>query len=145
MSTAFSKFDKIEIELLKEANMTYRVGDSSFTRDGRASVVVSRDKAQGSVEVEKEGKKFNQTRRIGYINGLNKADRTDFNEVIKEVREKETPKDRLAYLQQTLTDIGDDPKKRILKRYLEGEMTFLMNSTGVKPKTYPVQVDQLVK
>jgi len=125
--------------------MTYRVGDSSFTRDGRASVVVSRDRAQGTVEVEKEGKKFNETRRIGYINGLNKADRTDFNEVIKEVREKETPKDRLEYLQQTLTDIGDDPKKRILKRYLEGELTFLMNSTGVKPKTYPVQVDQLVR
>ena len=36
--------------------MTYRVGDSSFTRDGRASVVVSRDRAQGTVEVEKEGK-----------------------------------------------------------------------------------------
>ena len=125
--------------------MTYRVGDSSFTRDGRASVVVYRDRAQGTVEVEKEGKKFNETRRIGYINGLNKADRTDFNEVIKEVREKETPKDRLEYLQQTLTDIGDDPKKRILKRYLEGELTFLMNSTGVKPKTYPVQVDQLVR
>ena len=125
--------------------MTYRVGDSSFTRDGRASVVVSRDRAQGTVEVEKEGKKFNETRRIGYINGLNKADRTDFNEVIKEVREKETPKDRLEYLQQTLTDIGDDPKKRILKRYLEGELTFLMNSTGVKPQTYPVQVDQLVR
>ena len=125
--------------------MTYRVGDSSFTRDGRASVVVSRDRAQGTVEVEKEGKKFNETRRIGYINGLNKADRTNFNEVIKEVREKETPKDRLEYLQQTLTDIGDDPKKRILKRYLEGELTFLMNSTGVKPQTYPVQVDQLVR
>ena len=68
--------------------MTYRVGDSSFTRDGRASVVVSRDRAQGTVEVEKEGKKFNETRRIGYINGLNKADRTDFNEVIKEVRRR---------------------------------------------------------
>ena len=40
--------------------MTYRVGDSSFTRDGRASVVVSRDRAQGTVEVEKEGKKFNK-------------------------------------------------------------------------------------
>jgi hypothetical protein len=137
--------DKIEVGLFKEAIMTYRVGDSSFTRDGRASVVVSRDKAQGSVEVEKEGKKFNQTRRIGYINGLDKADRSDFNNVVKEVREKETPKDRLDYLQKTITDIGDDPKKRILKRYLEGELTFLMNSTGVKPKTYPVQVDQLVK
>ena len=125
--------------------MTYRVGDASFTRDGRASVVVSRDKAQGSVEVEKEGERFNKTRRIGYINGLNKQDRTDFNEVVKEVREQETPKDRLEYLQKTIADIGDDPKKRILKRYLEGEMTFLMNSTGVKPKTYPVQVDQLVR
>ena len=125
--------------------MTYRVGDASFTRDGRASVVVSRDKAQGSVEVEKEGERFNKTRRIGYINGLNRQDRTDFNEVVKEVREQETPKDRLEYLQKTIADIGDDPKKRILKRYLEGEMTFLMNSTGVKPKTYPVQVDQLVR
>ena len=91
--------------------MTYRVGDASFTRDGRASVVVSRDKAQGSVEVEKEGERFNKTRRIGYINGLNKQDRTDFNEVVKEVREQETPKDRLEYLQKTIADIGDDPKK----------------------------------
>ena len=145
MTATYLKMDKIEVGLFKAAIMTYRVGDSSFTRDGRASVVVSRDKAQGSVEVEKEGKKFNQTRRIGYINGLDKADRSDFNNVVKEVREKETPKDRLDYLQKTITDIGDDPKKRILKRYLEGELTFLMNSTGVKPKTYPVQVDQLVK
>ena len=73
-----------------------------------------------SVEVEKEGERFNKTRRIGYINGLNKQDRTDFNEVVKEVREQETPKDRLEYLQKTIADIGDDPKKRILKRYLEG-------------------------
>ena len=125
--------------------MTYRVGDSSFTRDGRPSVVTNRDRAQGTVKVEKHGEKFDKTRRVGYINGLNKDQRESYNSVVKEVREKETPKERLDLLQKKVAEIKDDPKKITLKRYLEGEITYLMNSTGVKPKDYSIETDQLVR
>ena len=125
--------------------MTYRIGDASFTRDGRPSVVTNRNRDTGIVTVEKRGENFEKTRRVGYINGLNKDQRENFNEVVKEVREKDTPRERLNLLQEKINEVKDDPKKVTLKRYLESELTYLMNSTGVKPKDYKIDADQLVR
>lgn len=123
--------------------MGFKVGDRYFNRDGYPGVILGRDQKTEALIVEKEGPNFDKARNIGYINGLNPQERGEFEKIITEVREKKDPRERVAMLQSAVEQIRDDPRKHVLTRYLEGEMSHIMNTEGINPRIYTVDESKL--
>ena len=115
--------------------MRFEVGDMIFTRDGRPAVVTGR-KETGHVIVENKGDTFEKTRKFGFSNGLNPKERTEYQKIVKDARQEEAPEDRVSKIKARVDQIGLDPKNWVLKRYLQGEMSYIMNSEGVHPQTF---------
>ena len=118
--------------------MGFQVGDMVFTRDGRPSVVTGR-RESGHVELERKGEAFENKRKLGLTNGLNSKNRSEFESIIREVRSLESPEARVDQLRSKVAELGQEPSNRVLKRYLESEMSFIMNSEGVHPNTFVVE------
>ena len=115
-----------------------KVGDNYFARDGRPGVVVDRDPKSGKLVVENQGEQFDKSRSYGYINGLSQTERQEFRKIIDQAREKEDPEERISTLQRQIEELQVDPKKQALTRYLEGELSHLMYTEAVFPRTYKV-------
>jgi hypothetical protein len=123
--------------------MGLKVGDNYFNRDGYPGVIVARDLKSGHLVVEKEGPNFDRARNIGYINGLSPQERGEFESIIREVREKEDPRERVSLLQGAVEQLRTDPKKQVLSRYLEGEMAHIINSEGLSPRIFTIDETKL--
>ncbi len=123
--------------------MGFKVGDSYFNRDGYPGVILDRDQKTDQLIVEKDGPNFNKTRNIGYINGLSPQERGEFESIITKVREEKDPRERVAMLQGVVEQLQDDPKKQVLTRYLEGEMSHIMNSEGISPRIFKIDETKL--
>ena len=117
--------------------MRFQPGDIIFSRNGRPAVVTGR-KETGHVEVERAGEKFEKSRKFGFANGLKPQDRQEYERVIRESREEEAPENRVSKIKAKVDEIGLDPKNWVLKRYLQGEMSYIMNSENVHPTTFVV-------
>ncbi|SMF21655.1 hypothetical protein [Pseudobacteriovorax antillogorgiicola] len=115
--------------------MRFQPGDMVFTRDGRPAVVVGR-KDTGHVKLERKGEAFEKTRHFGFANGLTPKVRTEYEKVVREARQEEAPEKRVSKIKAKVDEIGLDPKNWVLRRYLEGEMSFIMNSENVHPTTF---------
>ena len=115
--------------------MKYDVGSMVFDRIGRPGVVVKRN-SDGSAVAEKSGERFEQAKLNGFINGLNPTDRKDFNQVSAEVRQRKIPEEKVAFLQEKVEQLRQDPTRWVLKRYLESEMAFIMKSEGNHPPDF---------
>lgn len=118
--------------------MGFKVGDSYFNRDGRPGVVASRDPETQALEIEREGPTFEKTRAAGYINGLKEDERSDFQSILLAMREKPEVADRVTWLQSQIDVLKQDPRRHVLTRYLESELSHIMNSEGIYPRTYRV-------
>ncbi len=118
--------------------MGLKVGDSYFNRDGHPGVVKGRDPKSAALEIETEGEEFEKTRAIGYINGLKPAERQEFQSIIKTMREKTGAAERVSWLQGQIETLQEDPKRHVLTRYLESEMSHVMNSAGINPRSYRI-------
>ncbi len=123
--------------------MGFKIGDSYFNRDGYPGVILARDQKTDQLIVEKDGPNFNKTRNIGYINGLSPQERGEFESIITKVREEKDPRERVAMLQGVVEQLQNDPKKQVLSRYLEGEMSHIMNSEGISPRIFKIDETKL--
>ncbi len=123
--------------------MGLKVGDSYFNRDGYPGVILGRDPKSQALQVEKEGPNFEKTRRFGYINGLSPQERGEFEGIINEMREQESPAERMSWIHQQLDTMRQDPKKQVLTRYLEGEMAHIMNTEGISPRVYSIDENKV--
>lgn len=119
--------------------MSYQIGDRVFTRDGRPALVVGRNENTESLVLEEHGEKFEKTRKYGYINGLSPEERKDYKTVIDEARKHESADMRVQVLQQRIEAMRADPSRQVLRRYLESEMTHIINSEGVKLDRYEIE------
>ena len=117
--------------------MRFNPGDMIFTRDGRPGLITGR-RDTGHVIFETRGEKLDKARKHGLVNGLKVEERQEFDAIIKEARQEELPENRLQKLQQKVEEMGVDPKKWALKRYLSGEMSYIMSSEGVHPQNYEI-------
>lgn len=118
--------------------MGLKVGDTYFNRDGYVGIVKERDPKNGSLVVEREGEAFEKTRAIGYINGLQPEERQEFQRIVSTMREKKDALERVNWLQGQIETMQEDPKKHVLTRYLESEMSHVMNSAGINPRSYRI-------
>ena len=115
--------------------MRFSVGDMMFSREGRPAVVIGREPT-GHVIAERKGEKFEKARKLGFINGLAPNQRSKFVEIVKEAKEKAAPEERVQHIQERVNELQTDPKNWVLKRYLESEMAYIMNSEGIHPNTF---------
>ncbi len=118
--------------------MGFKVGDTYFNRDGRPGVVVGRDSASQSLNIEREGEGFEKTRAFGYINGLKEDERQTFRSILETMREKPEAAERVTWLQGQIEELKTDPRRHVLTRYLESELAHVMNTEGIYPRTYRI-------
>ncbi len=118
--------------------MAFQIGDTIFSRNGQPSVLTDRNDKTGELRVETSGEKLEQTKKRGYVNGLDPATRTRFNEILDVVRTIPEPEKRVEELRTRIDEIKADPRQRILTRYLTSEMAHLMNTHRIVPKEYSV-------
>lgn len=118
--------------------MVLRVGDALFNRNGNAGFVVKRDAEKQTLDVAQSGPEYEKGRRYGFINGLEPNVRKEFEEVIDKARELEEPRERVDFLHKQIEVLKEDPRRGSLTRYLQGEMSHIMNSEGISPRIYTV-------
>lgn len=118
--------------------MGFKVGDTYFNRDGRPGVVITRDLKNQALVVEKDGPQFEDTRAFGYINGLKEEERQEYRSILKTMKEKPEISERVTWLQGQIEELKQDPRRHVLTRYLESELSHVMNSEGIYPRTYMI-------
>lgn len=123
--------------------MAFQIGDLIFNRSGEPGLVKARDPKTEELTVARRGKEFDQSKKYGYINGLGPNERQDYQVIIDEVRQADKPMERIMKLKERIDEIQNDPKKQVLKRYLESEMAHIMNSNGISLDTYNIDERKL--
>ncbi len=118
--------------------MSFSIGDTVFDKKGRPGTVIGRDE-KAQLVVDQKDDAYQKARRRGFVNGLKDDQRVKFNEVIDQVLEKETTRERVDQLQEKIDELRTDPRNHAVTRYLEGEMLHMMNSEGLHPRSYKVQ------
>jgi hypothetical protein len=114
------------------------VGDTLFNADGRPGVVVGKNRQEGDLLIQRQGEQFDAARRRGYINGLPPEGRKQFNEIIDKLLNIEDSKEKVSVLSAKIQELKEDPRNHLLTKYLEGELAYLMNSSGIFPKEYKI-------
>ncbi len=125
--------------------VTLRVGDSIFNRDGAPGFVIKRDPEKQTLDVAQRGPEWEKGRRYGFINGLEPQQRQEFEQVIDEVRQLKDSRERVDLLHQKIEVLKDDPRRNILTRYLQGEMAHIMNSEGISPRIYTIDENKTIR
>lgn len=120
-----------------------RPGDMIFDRVGRPAVVTKLDQEKDQIVLERQGQNFDKARAKGILNGLTVEDRSEFDEVMAEVRADGDPKKRIQAINERLEELRSDPKKFMIVRYLEGEMSHIMNTEKLHPRQYRVDIDSI--
>ena len=114
----------------------HRVGDSIFNVNGKPGLVVDRHSVSGELTVNIDRPEVTKKYRNGYINGLSENERSEFNNILDEVKGVENLTDRVAIPKKKIGELSTEPKNRILAGYLSAELFHLMHSTGIQPKQY---------
>ena len=119
--------------------MSIRVGDTVFIRDGSPGVVKGRDEYSGTLKLDAELKSVQEQTRNGIINGLPEDLRGKLNQIVDGIKESSAdPKERVERLGGVLNELEKDPTQITLARYVRGEMHFLMNTFGIKPREFSI-------
>ena len=115
-----------------------KLGDVVFTGDGRPSVVKARDEKKGNLNLDRTHEALKTSLRHGYKNGLNEEQRSDFNSILDDVKELESPMERVEELKSILSELEKDPTKFILTRYVRSELSHIMNTHGIQARLFTV-------
>ncbi len=123
----------------------HRVGDSTFSSQGKPGYVSNRNPMSGELTVGTDRKEVIQRFRHGYINGLSEPQRVDFEKILDNIKSIEDPEKRVSELQAKIEELNIDPRNRLVTNYLNAELFHLMNSAGIQPKQYTVPGDGKTK
>jgi hypothetical protein len=117
--------------------LSIRVGDTVFIRNGTPAVVKNRDEQTGVLTLDSDQKEVQTQTRNGITNGLSEENRAKLQEIMDAAKgETADPAERVERLKNALAEIENDPTQHTLARYLRGEMHFIMNSFGIKPREF---------
>lgn len=123
--------------------MSIKVSDHIFMKTTKPVVVVGKNEQSGKYIVESEGKKFDQIKTIGFKNGLNEKEKTSLFNLMKEIKNEKNPISKISLLDKQLESMGNDQGNSKLKRYIESEKAFIINSFGVTPRTYEIDENEI--
>ena len=120
-----------------------RAGDILFDSLGKPGLVTKVDRDANELTLERRGEKYDNARAKGLLNGLTKENRSEFNEAMAEIREHQKPRDRVHALNKKVEELRADPRKFQVVRYLEGELSHIMNTEKLNPREYKVNLDSI--
>ena len=120
--------------------MGFRVGDAVFDRNGQPGIVSKQDSNSKEFTVDRQKAQVKKSHRHGYVNGLEQNERVDYLKVLDEVSSITDPKQKVSALQTKIDDLKLDPNQYKMVGYLEAELFHVMNTHGVKPRTYQISV-----
>lgn len=124
--------------------MSLKVGDTFFDTHGRPATVVERNPKENHLVVEREGERFEAARKKGFINGLSIAQREQYDEILKEIREEEEePEGQVKLLQEKIDELSNDPRNHVVTRYLRSQLGHVLNSEKINPRVYKVDLDNI--
>jgi hypothetical protein len=123
--------------------MRINIYDTVFSGKGEPGIVIGKNPVNNTVEIEKNGPKFEAARRKGFINGLTLEDRTRFNSILNQVREIKEPNDKAVKLSETIDELRQDPNNYHLVRYLTSELAHLMYSENITPRYYSTDMNMV--
>lgn len=116
-----------------------RVGDPIFSPKGKPGVVADKDKETEQLSVDGKHEVVKDQFRHGYLYGLDKK-REDFNEIMDEISELESPKEKAQVLQEKIQEMEENKSKDSVRliRYLKSELVHLMSTYNLSPRSYVV-------
>ena len=142
------------------------IGDSVFLKNRDYGVIIDKypDK---SVKIEHEGPAFERTRRIGFINGLDLQERSEFYHIMEQIKGLTDARDRYEALsakieelkrinnflhtQRNASEASEDTARSLqieknltnLIKYLKAELFHIGASENISPRVYTVDKDSL--
>jgi hypothetical protein len=117
---------------------TISLGDVVFGPDGKPGVVVGRRPETRELVVEKQGPEYDKARSRGFINGVPPSHKPKYNEIIDKVLELKSPREKVQMLTDRIEELKVDPRNHQLIKYLEGELSHVMNTAGESLQKYVV-------
>lgn len=118
--------------------MKIQKGDVVFGPMGRPGLVQGRDEKTSALQVDNQGPAYQDTRKLGFVNGMKPLEREAFTKIMKDVKESESFAERIEMLTVAIDELNKDPTNLQLVRYLESEKAHLMFSSGITPRIYTV-------
>ncbi len=119
------------------------VGDTLFNRSGDPGIVISKDPANGDLTVQKKGKNYEDSRKVGFINGLPPEQKSEYDSVIVDIRQEKKPIKRLEALTSKIEELNKDPRNFLLSKYLTAEKAHIINSDKIRLDSYKVGEDDI--
>ena len=124
--------------------MGFNVGDAVFTRNGVPGAVTGRNPGTGELTVETKGPAASEIRSRGYVNGLSPEQREQYNAIIDDAHQSHEPRERIEKLMTKVNEIKDDPRQRSLTTYINAEISHIMMTHNIEPRSYSVNEADIV-
>jgi energy-coupling factor transporter ATP-binding protein EcfA2 len=119
--------------------MSIRVGDAAFIRSGQPGLVRERNTANGALKLDTDLKAVQEDMRHGYLNGIDQEQRQALYDILDQVKGSTAdPEERINMLRDKLAELEQNPQNYLLTRYVQAEMTHLMNTHSIRPRLYSV-------
>ena len=112
------------------------IGDILFSAEGRPGIIIGKSGNAGALVVQRDGPDIKAAKTRSYINGVPPEARAKFNEIMDQMNGMEDPKEKIISLTKQIEELKVDPRNHLMTRYLEGELAYIMNSTGNVSKEY---------
>ena len=116
--------------------MGFRVGDTVFTSSASPATVIGKEEGSSSVRLDRNFAAFQSNTRNGLHNDMAPEHREQFNQIMDEIRATPDDKERVETLFALIEDLKSDPQNGRLVSYLDGELSHLMHTKGVKPRFF---------
>lgn len=125
--------------------MSFKVQDPVFNSQGEPGIVKNIDRENQRIKVDKNKELVAHEFRHGYLKGMSKGIRSEFNQFMDEVKNEPVPTEKVVKLQGKISELESDfsPKNYILLNYLKSELAHVMNTYHVKPRTFEAKEENL--
>jgi hypothetical protein len=124
--------------------MSIYLGDILFTRDGRPTLVTSRNASTGEVTTNGDLKTIAKSAQLGIKNGLTPEQRQSF-ESVRYAAMSEDKKQEILDLRNRINSLKKSDGDRKVIRYLENELQHLIVREDYVPLDYTINERTLVK
>jgi hypothetical protein len=98
--------------------------------------VIVEKKDDGTIMVDTEPMTINKFHRYMNTTGLSIEEKTQFNEILDKIYQKESDLDKLNDIQTEIDDLKKDPLNKNIVQYLRNQQAVLIRQTKQLPKTY---------
>ncbi len=120
--------------------MSVRISDPVFLYDGQPAKVIGRDQLNGKLDVDSNLKQVTEDFRHGYIKGLEKDIRQDFDDFMDKINQIEDPKEKVEILQKRILELEENisPLSQKLVGYYKAELAHVMHTYNTSPRYFTI-------